>query len=80
MGLSVWQILLIVAVVVLLFGANRIPRLMKDVGSGVTAFKKGLKDEDDAEGADKDAAKPALKADPATSAAATSDKKPASKA
>lgn len=46
MGLSVWQILIIVAVVVLLFGAGKIPRLAKDLGSGVNAFKKGLKDSD----------------------------------
>ena len=44
MGLSIWQILIIVAVVVLLFGAGKIPRLAKDLGSGVNAFKRGLKD------------------------------------
>lgn len=52
MGLSIWQILIIVAVVVLLFGANRIPRLMRDMGSGITAFRKGLKDGDDKDGKD----------------------------
>lgn len=46
MGISFWQIAIIVLVVVLLFGAGKIPRLMKDLGSGVTAFKKGLKDSD----------------------------------
>jgi len=44
MGLSIWQILIIVAVVVLLFGAGKIPRLAKDLGAGVNAFKKGLRD------------------------------------
>jgi sec-independent protein translocase protein TatA len=29
-----------------LFGAGKIPRLMKDLGSGITAFKKGLKTEE----------------------------------
>ena len=52
MGLSIWQILIIVGVVVLLFGANRIPRLMRDLGSGVTQFKKGLKDKGTSDGAD----------------------------
>lgn len=46
MGLSIWQILIIVAVVVLLFGAGKIPRLAKDLGTGVNAFKRGLKDSD----------------------------------
>jgi sec-independent protein translocase protein TatA len=46
MSFGFWQIAIIVLVVVLLFGAGKIPRLMKDVGSGVTAFRKGLKDDD----------------------------------
>lgn len=57
MGLSVWQILIIVGVILLLFGANRIPRMMRDLGSGVTQFKKGLKDNETADGDDE---KPAI--------------------
>ena len=41
-----WQIALIVIAILLLFGANRIPELMKGLGSGVKEFKKGLKDEE----------------------------------
>jgi sec-independent protein translocase protein TatA len=44
MGISIWQILIIVAIVVLLFGANKIPRLMGDVAKGVRNFKTGLKE------------------------------------
>jgi len=44
MGISFWHIIIVLVVVLLLFGAGKIPRLMKDLGSGVTAFKKGLKD------------------------------------
>lgn len=44
MGLSIWQILIIVLVVVLLFGAGKIPRLAKDLGAGVNSFKRGLKE------------------------------------
>lgn len=46
MGISFWHIVIVVLVVVLLFGAGKIPRLMKDLGSGITAFKKGLKQEE----------------------------------
>ncbi len=46
MSLGPLQILLIVLVILLLFGAGKIPRLMGDVAKGVNAFKKGLKDED----------------------------------
>ena len=56
MGLSIWQILIIVAVVLLLFGGRKIPTLMRDMGSGITQFRKGLKgDTDSAGGAGDDA-------------------------
>ena len=44
MGLSIWQILIIILVVVLLFGAGKIPRLAKDLGAGVNSFKRGLRE------------------------------------
>ena len=43
---SIWHLLIVLAVVLLLFGgAGKIPRLMKDMGQGINAFKKGLKEE-----------------------------------
>jgi sec-independent protein translocase protein TatA len=43
---SIWHLLLLLAVVLLVFGGGgKIPKLMKDMGQGITAFKKGLKDE-----------------------------------
>ncbi len=40
-----WQeIILILLIVLLLFGAKRIPDLAKSLGKGVKEFKKGLKD------------------------------------
>ena len=41
-----WQIAIIVIAILLLFGAKRIPELMKGLGSGVKEFKKGLQDDD----------------------------------
>lgn len=38
-----WQIVLILLVVVLLFGAKRIPELMKGVGQGIKEFKDAQK-------------------------------------
>ena len=43
---SLLKILLVVVVVVLLFGAGKLPRLMGEMAEGVKAFKKGLKDDD----------------------------------
>ena len=40
-----WQIILIVIVVLLLFGAGRLPRIANDIAQGIKSFKKGLKDE-----------------------------------
>ncbi|WP_337995462.1 twin-arginine translocase TatA/TatE family subunit [Oleispirillum naphthae] len=48
MSLGPLQILLIIVVILLLFGAGKIPRLMGDVAKGVNAFKKGLKEDDPA--------------------------------
>ncbi len=50
-----WEWAIIIGVILLFFGANRIPELMKGLGSGVKEFKKGLKDEDTNK--DKDAEK-----------------------
>ena len=47
MAPSIWQILIVVLVILLLFGAGRLPRIMEDLAKGVKSFKKGLKDEDE---------------------------------
>lgn len=39
-----WQIVLIVAIVLLLFGGKKIPQLMRGLGSGVKEFKDGMKE------------------------------------
>lgn len=43
------EIVLIVLVIVLLFGAKRIPNLMRSIGSGMREFKKGARGELDEE-------------------------------
>ena len=43
-GLGMWEIILIVLVILLFFGAKRIPYLMKSLGKGVKSFKAGLND------------------------------------
>ncbi|WP_430614706.1 Sec-independent protein translocase subunit TatA/TatB [Flavobacterium sp. JP2137] len=41
-----WQIILIVAIVLLMFGGKKIPELMKGLGTGIKEFKDATKDED----------------------------------
>lgn len=42
-----WQIILIVAVVLLIFGGKKIPELMRGIGKGAREFKKGISGEDE---------------------------------
>ena len=44
MGISFWQIAIVVVLVVLLFGRGKISGLMGDVAKGIKSFKKGMKD------------------------------------
>ena len=44
-----WQIILIIAVVLLLFGGKKIPELMKGIGQGAREFKKGISGEGEGE-------------------------------
>jgi sec-independent protein translocase protein TatA len=46
-GLGMWELLAILVVVIVLFGAKRIPALAKGVGQGVRNLKKELKGSDD---------------------------------
>jgi sec-independent protein translocase protein TatA len=43
---SIWHWLIVLAVVLVLFGGGgKIPKLMRDMGQGINAFKKGLKED-----------------------------------
>ena len=45
--LGTWEIIVIVLVVLLLFGAKRIPELMRGMGKGVKSFKDGMNGKDE---------------------------------
>ena len=40
-GLGFWEIAIIVFVIILLFGAKKIPELMGGIGKGIKSFKEG---------------------------------------
>ena len=44
--LGIWEILVIVLLVVILFGHNKIPGMMKNLANGLNIFKKELKAEE----------------------------------
>lgn len=49
MSIGFWQVILILVVVLILFGAGKLPRVMGDLAKGVKSFRAGLK-EDEVEG------------------------------
>ena len=48
----------VVVIVVLLFGANKIPEMFRGLGSGMREFKKGMTEEPEDDKTDKGAGKP----------------------
>lgn len=44
---SMPELLIVLAIVVLLFGAKKIPDLAKGIGKGIKDFKKAIKDDDE---------------------------------
>ena len=46
MQIGFWQIAIVIALVVLLFGRGKISELMGDVAKGIKSFKKGMSSDD----------------------------------
>jgi sec-independent protein translocase protein TatA len=44
--LGFWEILIIAFIILLLFGANRIPEMMRGLARGLRGFKEEMKSED----------------------------------
>jgi sec-independent protein translocase protein TatA len=45
MSLGFTELILILVIVLVLFGAGKLPRVMGDLGKGMRSFKEGLKEE-----------------------------------
>lgn len=54
-GLSFGELAVIFLIVLILFGAGKIPRIAKDLGNGIREFKKSLSGEDDSNDKNKNA-------------------------
>lgn len=44
MGISIWQLLIVLAIVILLFGTKKLKNLGGDLGETIKSFKKAVKD------------------------------------
>tara|TARA_B100000214_G_scaffold58093_1_gene37576 strand:+ start:848 stop:1033 length:186 start_codon:yes stop_codon:yes gene_type:complete len=51
-GISFWQILIILVVILILFGGKKIRTMGSDLGEGLKGFKKAIKDDDSAKDAE----------------------------
>lgn len=46
MGISIWQLVIILGIVILLFGTKKLRNVGGDLGSAIKSFKKAVKDGD----------------------------------
>ena len=47
MGISVWQLLIILAIVLVLFGAKRLKNIGSDLGGAIKGFKQSMREGED---------------------------------
>ncbi|MDR1233862.1 MAG: twin-arginine translocase TatA/TatE family subunit [Holosporales bacterium] len=47
MGISISHLLIVMVIVLILFGAGKLPKVMNDLAKGIKSFKNGLKDDVD---------------------------------
>ncbi len=52
MGISIWQLLIILLIVLLLFGTKRLKNMGGDIGGAIKNFKKSVKSEESEDSAD----------------------------
>jgi len=45
-GISIWSLLLVLAIVILLFGTKKLRNVGGDLGGAIRSFKKSVKDEE----------------------------------
>lgn len=54
MGISPWQLLIVLVIVVLIFGTKKLRNMGGDIGGAVKNFKKSMKDEEAPSDSDSD--------------------------
>ena len=52
-GIGIWQLVIVLAIVVMLFGTKRLRGLGGDVGSAIKGFKKAMSEDDQSKVEDK---------------------------
>lgn len=44
-----WELIIVFFIVLIIFGAGKIPKIARDIGGGIKEFKKTLNGDDDSE-------------------------------
>ena len=47
MGISIWQLLIVLGIVILLFGTKKLRNIGSDLGGAIRGFKKSMSDEEE---------------------------------
>jgi sec-independent protein translocase protein TatA len=58
MNIGIWQVVLVLLIVLILFGAGKLPKVMGDVARGVKNFKVGLREDEEKSVVASDAGQP----------------------
>lgn len=74
-GISIWQLLIILAIVLLIFGTKRLKNLGSDMGGAIKGFKDAVSDGEEAQNKVEDDNSTAEMNQQKTSEAATEDSK-----
>ncbi len=53
-GISIWQLLIVLAIIILIFGTKKFKNIGSDLGGAVKGFKKAMTDEEKAAEAEAD--------------------------
>ncbi|MEO0972532.1 MAG: twin-arginine translocase TatA/TatE family subunit [Pseudomonadota bacterium] len=72
-GISIWQLLIVLGIVVLVFGTGKLRTIGGDLGGAIKSFRKSMNEDGDSDSkdADADAPAPKLEADPPLTAEAS---------
>lgn len=62
-GISIWQLLIILAIVVMLFGTKRLRNLGGDLGAAIKGFRNSMSDKSENEEADQNGANKTIDAE-----------------
>jgi sec-independent protein translocase protein TatA len=73
---SLMHWIVVLAIILILFGAGKLPRVMGDFAKGIKAFKAGMKEEDEAEAPPAQVAPPAAATTSAVPAAGLAERTP----